>query len=114
MLSERVETRPCRIKGCPHLTDVVKGRYAGLCAEHRAEVAEEIRESNRGAEPGRVKQAKTNGGATTYEARTRRLLKAAQVLDKAKASATAAIAAMRTAQDDFDTALNALGRRTDA
>lgn len=55
--SDRVDTQPCRVPGCPHTTEVTKGRYAGLCAPHRAELA------------ARIRQAQSNGGDPQEAAR---------------------------------------------
>jgi predicted NodU family carbamoyl transferase len=94
-VGERVDTRPCKAPGCPNSTNVIKGRYGGLCEKHREELAEEIRQGFRNGAKANVSDPNTN------KAKIQALFKAAEKVDKTKAKAKDAIEIARKAQDDY-------------
>lgn len=76
--------RSCRIEGCPHSTEVLKGRYGGLCAEHRKELADKIYGENRASRGGGApRKAAANGSGVAGQIRA--LVPLAVKVDRTKA-----------------------------
>jgi len=106
-----IATAPCRIDGCPNTTEVLRGRYAKLCADHRAELAAEVSADHEAA---RRNGWKPNGRLDTVPPRetletlARRVPPAAKRLEQAAGKRKAARAEARKAVEDFNSSLRQL------
>lgn len=111
-MDDGIVVRSCRAEGCEHATAVLRGRYGGLCTEHRAELASQIREEHQAKAEGRTPSsgASTNGNASaiSLEARARALVTAAKRLDTSVSRHRASRAELREAVAQFNGTLKAL------